>query len=153
LRRRLARDPPPEQITATFAARDDIDDLPSPAFDATRFAALLAYGGLCSAVYSSLLPSAPPVAGLGDGMAVWTVSYGGLLPALDLYPSPRRDRPSRTAVMLAAHAVFGVALAESFRLLAGPVKCGRRKTDEGRPFPFTQSSVLPLSCLRPAALR
>jgi putative membrane protein len=116
--------PPPKQISARLAERGDVDDdLSPPAFDAAWFAAHFGFGGLCGAVYSSLrsfLPAAPPAAGLGYGLAVWTVSYGLLLPALGLYPSPRHDRPSRLAVMIAAHAVFGIALAEADRLLAGP---------------------------------
>jgi hypothetical protein len=116
--------PPPEQITAAAAALADVDDdLPPPVFDATWVAAHLAYGGLCGAIYPSLralLPSSIPAAGLAYGLAVWGASYVGLMPALRLYPSPWRDRPSRTAVMVAAHAVFGIALAEAHRLLPEP---------------------------------
>lgn len=115
--------PPPEEITANAAARGKVgDELSPPAFDVAWFAAHLGYGGLCGAVYSSLrshLPASDLAAGLAYGLAVWAVSYGGLVPALGLYPSPRRDLPSRIAVMIAAHAVFGVSLAEAHRLLAG----------------------------------
>ncbi len=113
--------PPPEQITGAAAARVEVrDDLPPPAFDATWVAAHLAYGGLCGAIYPSargFFPSPTSVAGVSFGLAVWVVSYGGLMPVLRLYPSPRRDRSSRAAVMIAAHAVFGVALAETHRFL------------------------------------
>jgi uncharacterized membrane protein YagU involved in acid resistance len=48
---------------------------------------------------------------LAYGLAVWGVSYINLMPNLRLYPPVRDDRLSRTAVMIAAHVVYGVSLA------------------------------------------
>ncbi|HEX6350532.1 MAG TPA: DUF6789 family protein [Candidatus Dormibacteraeota bacterium] len=57
----------------------------------------------------------PPVPGLLQGLAfgtaVWTLSYGGWVPALGIMAPPQRDRPGRPAVMLAAHWVYGALLA------------------------------------------
>lgn len=73
------------------------------------------FGMTCGAGYilaRPLLPSSRYAAGLVFGGAVWAVSYLGYLPALDLYPAPDDDRPSRLTVMVIAHAVFGVVLAD-----------------------------------------
>ena len=58
-----------------------------------------------------MLPRSNLAAGLLFGAAVWGVSYFGLLPSLNLYPSAEDDSNQRQAVMIAAHAVFGTALA------------------------------------------
>lgn len=74
-----------------------------------------AYGMACGVGYALArprLPSSRHVAGLMFGGAVWAVGYLGYLPALGLYPWPDDDRWSRTSVMIIAHAVFGVVLAE-----------------------------------------
>jgi hypothetical protein len=43
------------------------------------------------------------------------------MPALRLYPWPDEDSRSRRTVMIAAHAAFGLALAEADRRLAAPM--------------------------------
>jgi hypothetical protein len=58
-----------------------------------------------------VLPRSDLVAGLLFGGAVWGVSYISLMPSLNLYPSAEDDSNQRQAVMIAAHAVFGTALA------------------------------------------
>lgn len=73
------------------------------------------FGMTCGAGYvlvRPLLPSSRYAAGLAFGGAVWAVSYLGYLPALNLYPAPEDDRRSRLGVMVIAHAVYGVVLAE-----------------------------------------
>lgn len=74
-----------------------------------------AYGMACGVGYALVRPRLPAsryAAGLMFGGAVWAVGYLGYLPALGLYPSPDEDRRSRTSVMVIAHAVFGVVLAD-----------------------------------------
>jgi uncharacterized membrane protein YagU involved in acid resistance len=58
-----------------------------------------------------LLPRSDLTAGLLFGAAVWSISYMGVMPTLNLYPAAKDDSHSRQAVMIAAHAVFGTALA------------------------------------------
>jgi hypothetical protein len=58
-----------------------------------------------------VLPRSDLVAGLLFGGVVWGVSYIGLMPSLNLYPSAEDDSNQRQGVMIAAHAVFGTALA------------------------------------------
>jgi len=108
------RTPPPEEISARVIAK-----LPAPVDAVTRFRPLwlVAHGGyglLCGVAYHFLrprLPNQPAQAGLLFGGMVWSVSYLGLLPALDLYPWPDEDATPRLAVMIAAHAVYGATLA------------------------------------------
>ena len=80
-------------------------------------AAHLGFGagaGIAYALGRSLFPRSRVLSGLAFGGAVWGISYVGLMPALGLYPAPDEDDPSRTAVMIAAHAVYGVTLAEVY---------------------------------------
>jgi uncharacterized membrane protein YagU involved in acid resistance len=58
-----------------------------------------------------------PFAGISFGLLVWAISYLGLLPALGLYPSPRKDTGRRTAIMVLAHIVWGAMLGTTVKLL------------------------------------
>jgi putative membrane protein len=111
----LLRTPPPVQITENVAERaGEEPDPESPAFTAAWLAAHFGYGAACGAIYAAARPHLPRsdlAAGLVFGGAVWAVSYLGLLPALELFPRATEDSPSRQAVMIAAHAVYGVSLA------------------------------------------
>jgi putative membrane protein len=110
------RTPPPEQITANVAERaGEEPSRQSPAFQAAWLAAHLGYGAACGALYAlirPLLPRSDVAAGLLFGGAVWGISYLGVLPALELFPPAQDDSPRRQAVMMAAHAVYGIALAD-----------------------------------------
>jgi hypothetical protein len=113
---RLLWTPPPKQIIGSAAKRANVNPDPSSeAFTASWISAHFGYGAGCGAAYAlakPILPSSPPVAGLLFGGAVWGVSYLGIIPALGLYPWPKDDSKSRVAVMIAAHAVFGVVTAQ-----------------------------------------
>jgi Protein of unknown function (DUF1440)/Family of unknown function (DUF6789) len=114
---RLLWTPPPKQITDSAAKRAGVNPDPSPeAFTVSWIAAHFGYGAACGAAYvlaKPILPSSRPIAGLLFGAAVWSVSYLGIMPALGLYPWPKDDSKSRIAVMIAAHAVFGVVTAKN----------------------------------------
>lgn len=111
--------PPPAQIAREVAER--AGERPaqlSPEFTATWLAAHFTYGAACGALYGvvrPLLPRADATSGVLFGGAVWAVSYFGLLPSLGLFPSAKDDAPSRQAVMIAAHLVYGVTLARAER--------------------------------------
>jgi uncharacterized membrane protein YagU involved in acid resistance len=114
--------PPPAQITANVAehAGDDSDQRSLP-FQAAWLAAHFGYGAACGAIYVGLRPMLPRsdvTAGLLFGGAVWGISYLGILPALQLYPSAEDDSWRRQAVMIAAHAVFGNSVAQFERIMA-----------------------------------
>jgi putative membrane protein len=102
---------PPEEITANAAGAAGADAVAAePA--ARRALSLVnhfAYGAAAGALYAPLLGlGAPPLAkGAGLGVAVWAGSYLGLLPALGLLGPATRHPARRTALMVAAHLVWG----------------------------------------------
>jgi len=111
----LFRTPPPEQISDKVAWYSNfLPERSEPGFTPVWLGAHLGYGAACGAIYTlarPVLPGPGPVAGVLFGGAVWGVGYLGFLPALDLYPAPEDDATPRTATMILAHAVFGIALA------------------------------------------
>jgi uncharacterized membrane protein YagU involved in acid resistance len=107
--------PPPVEITENAAEKAGEDpNRQSLEFQAAWLAAHIGYGAACGVLFSAIRPMLPRsdlVAGLLFGAAVWGVSYIGLMPSLNLYPSAQDDSNQRQVVMIAAHAVFGTALA------------------------------------------
>ena len=107
--------PPPVEITDNVAERAGIDpDQESASFQTGWLGAHLAYGAACGAIFAAarpVLPRSDVLAGLLFGGAVWCVSYLGILPALELFPSAKDDAPQRQQVMIAAHAVYGISTA------------------------------------------
>jgi uncharacterized membrane protein YagU involved in acid resistance len=114
----LLQTPAPAQITANVQRRSTNDEdapenIPEPVFQASWLLSHFGFGTGCGVLYPILRPLLPhPTAlrGLAYGLAIWGVSYINLMPKLWLYPAVREDRLSRTAVMIAAHAVYGIAL-------------------------------------------
>jgi hypothetical protein len=75
----------------------------------------LGYGAGVGALFAAAgralpMPVPGPVAGVVCGLAVWTVSYAGWIPALGIMPPPHRDRRDRQASMIVAHLVYGAVL-------------------------------------------
>lgn len=91
-----------------------------PSQGKTTTAALVAHfgfgaatGALFGLLYRRTQSLGPPVVrGIGYGLAVYTASYAGWIPAADIMPPPTADRPGRQPSMIVAHMVFGAALAE-----------------------------------------
>ena len=113
----LLRTPPPAEMADNLARRANVGEARrSPFFDAAWFAGHLGIGAACGAAFAlarPVLPASRTVSGLAYGGTVWGLGYLGLMPALGLYPWPDEDSRSRIAVMIAAHAVYGLALAEA----------------------------------------
>jgi len=108
--------PPPKQIAKRAGKKVgvDISNLPEPAFRTVWLGAHLGYGIACGIGYTlfrQFLPGRTVIRGLLFGEALWAIGYMGFLPGLGLYPSPDDDSSARTAVMIAAHAVYGVTAA------------------------------------------
>jgi uncharacterized membrane protein YagU involved in acid resistance len=107
--------PPPVEIMENAAEQAGEDpNRQSPEFQAAWLAAHAGYGAVCGVLFAAIRPvlsRSDLAAGLLFGAAVWGVSYFSLMPSLNLYPSAEDDSNQRQAVMIAAHAVFGTALA------------------------------------------
>ncbi len=114
---------PPVEISASVAK--NIPILPSPsstAFSVAWPVLHLAYGAAGGIVFNlirGVLPKSTGGSGLVLGGAVWAGSYLGYLPLLHLYPAAEDDAHERTAVMLVAHAVYGITLAFVEKALSG----------------------------------
>lgn len=102
----LFHTPPPQEVTARVDPKGGRPERWLPA----HFGAG-AVGGLLYPLVEPALPSRSALAGALYGGAIWAIAYLGGLSALGLYPPPDEDRPSRLAVMFAAHEVYGVSLA------------------------------------------
>lgn len=72
------------------------------------------YGAAMGALYGPLaraLKLPPWLGGPAYGLAVWAGNYLGVLPALNILKPATEHPPRRTAVMIAAHLVWGLSTA------------------------------------------
>ncbi|HVF27979.1 MAG TPA: DUF6789 family protein [Pyrinomonadaceae bacterium] len=104
---------PPRRVTMRLAEKAGVKEyLDEPERKALTVAGHFAYGAAVGALYAPLarkVPLAPPLAGAAYGLAVWTVSYLGWLPAANLI-TPATEHPARrNALMIVAHLVWGAA--------------------------------------------
>lgn len=115
----LLHTPPPVEISDNVARRTWLlPDRSHKSFPLVWIGAHLSYGMVCATVYSltrRFLPGSHSLAGLIFGLVVWAVSYLGYVPALRLYPWPADDSRPRQIVMVVAHALFGLTVAEASR--------------------------------------
>jgi hypothetical protein len=102
---------PPREITMEVAEEAGVkEELDEKERLGLTLAAHFAYGTAVGALYAPLarsLPAHPVLKGAGYGLIVWAGSYLGLLPALGIL-RPATEHPTRrTALMIAAHLVWG----------------------------------------------
>jgi uncharacterized membrane protein YagU involved in acid resistance len=109
-RTRQRKPMPPRQITENVLAGLSNGTLPA-ATTASHFG----YGGAAGAVLALMGRAPSATKGAAYGVAVWIVSYFGWIPALQILPFPTKHPPTRTAVMIAAHLVWGAVTALSLR--------------------------------------
>lgn len=102
---------PPRQITMEVAEETGLEThLDEGHRQSLTLSAHFAYGAAAGALYAPLSRKLPPlVGGVGFGLAVWAGSYLGWLPAVGLLLPATEHPPRRTALMIAAHVVWGAA--------------------------------------------
>ena len=114
---------PPRKIAMRVARRLGMQaHLDQRQRDAVTLVTHFGFGAAAGALYAPVAPrlnSLPPVlGGILFGLAVWLVSYMGWLPAVGLFGPATRDASRRTALMIAAHLVWGAAVGLVFDLLS-----------------------------------
>jgi len=116
------RTPPPVEISDNVARRTWLlPDRSHRFFPIIWITAHLGYGATCGTIYRlsrQWLPRSERTAGPLFGLGVWAVSYLGLVPALRLYPWPADDSRPRQVVMIVAHGLFGLTVADVDRRLS-----------------------------------
>ena len=106
---------PPAEITSKLAREAGVHkqiDEPERHLGATLLSHF-GYGAAAGTLYAPLskkLPGPPLLKGVAFGLAVWTGSYLGLLPALGILRSATEHPARRNALMIAAHVVWGSVL-------------------------------------------
>ncbi|MET0647325.1 MAG: DUF6789 family protein [Pyrinomonadaceae bacterium] len=107
---------PPRQVTEGLAEKAGVNEhLDEEEREAATWFSHFAYGATCGALYGAVsgkkIDEHALLAGVGFGLAVWAGSYLGWLPAAGVI-SPATEHPARrTALMIAAHAVWGATTA------------------------------------------
>jgi uncharacterized membrane protein YagU involved in acid resistance len=111
---------PPRRIIANLAGKLRARRAEREHHHALAHVAHYSYGAAGGALYalvSPKLPFLPLLNGVIFGLAVWTASYFGILPAIGALPPATRQPRPRNMLMLAAHFVWGMALAMIYGLI------------------------------------
>lgn len=120
---------PPRQVTKQLAKKvgqRELVDTPQEASLATAFGHF-GYGAMGGAVYgltAEPLPLPALLKGPLFGLLVWVLSYLGWLPAFDVLSPATKHPKQRNLLMIAAHLIYGGALA----LLAARLRIGRKSS-------------------------
>jgi uncharacterized membrane protein YagU involved in acid resistance len=83
----------------------------------TTLAAHFGYGAATGAFYALVGPRSGILPGAAYGILVWTVSYFGIMPSLRILRPAHEHPRRRNALMIAAHLVWGSAMARTLREL------------------------------------
>jgi len=102
---------PPEEITDDVASLAGVD-LDEGSRNVLSTISHVGYGTAAGAVYGMLIPVRAQGVGSGIafGVALYSGSYRGWLPALGLNPSGQGRPNARSGAMLLSHVVFGAVL-------------------------------------------
>lgn len=122
---------PPRLITERWLDRDHSET----GLQAWTLFNHFAFGALAGSLFSGfgLDKGKPAVTGPAFGTTVWAVSYLGWVPALGLMPPATRQPAERNAMMIAAHLVWGLALAGTVHLSKTSFRQGSaRSRDRGK---------------------
>jgi uncharacterized membrane protein YagU involved in acid resistance len=110
---------PPREVVEALAVKAGVSrQLSERQVEWLSLAAHFGYGGVTGALFGTVAPRGGRAVGAGMlfGLGVWTASYVGWLPAAGVRHSPRWDVPTRTALVISSHLVWG---AVAGLLLAG----------------------------------
>lgn len=123
---------PPRIITEEMTELVGIDEeLDEPEMKGLTMLSHFAYGATCGAIYGPLskrMPGGAVVGGIAFGLAVWTGSYLGWLPAAGIL-KPATEHPARrNALMIAAHVVWGATAGLLIEQLAADNDGANRKS-------------------------
>lgn len=106
---------PPREITMKLARGVGVSHkMNSEARAAATLLAHFGYGGAAGALYGAVADKIPVPTlckGIGFGLVLWSASYLGLLPGTGVLKTAADHPARRNALMIAAHAVWGAALA------------------------------------------
>ena len=114
---------PPAEIVGEMAEESGLRQALTPAQEhALAVACHYGYGAAGGALYGALTPAgaSSPLRGTAFGLAVWATSYLGWLPVLGILRPATEHPPRRTALMIAAHLVWGLALAALVKVSSHP---------------------------------
>lgn len=103
--------PPREIVDETFPGAPD-DALPS-----LTMLSHFGYGAVTGAIFALFAPHRGPAVGAAYGIGVWVASYLGWIPASGILKPATRHPRERNALMIAAHVVWGGAMALTIREL------------------------------------
>ena len=105
---------PPRLITEDITEQLGIEDeISEDQLIAATVASHFGYGALVGSIYALLeqrLPIYSGFKGVLAGLAIWTGSYLGWLPALDILPPATKHPWRRNLMMILAHVVWGATL-------------------------------------------
>jgi putative membrane protein len=112
---------PPRQITDRLLRAMGIERaMNRPQETTATLAAHAGYGTAMGSLYGALSEVRPlrsTAGGVTFGLLVWAGSYLGVLPAIGLLPPVTRHPRERTALMIAAHLVWGAAMGGLFQAI------------------------------------
>lgn len=114
---------PPREIVAVLAEESGLRRFLTPAQEhAVAVICHYGYGAAAGVLYRALSPpsASTPARGTAFGLALWTISYLGWLPALGILRPATQHPPRRTALMIASHVLWGLALAALVRASSKP---------------------------------
>ena len=110
---------PPREVVEAIAVKAGVSrQLSEVDVQNATLAAHFGYAAATGTLFGLMAPAGAARgvgAGMLFGMAVWTGSYLGWLPATGLRHSPKYDQPARTGLMIGGHLLWGAAMG----LLAG----------------------------------
>jgi uncharacterized membrane protein YagU involved in acid resistance len=113
---------PPRELTEHIVANVGAErELSEPTLQLATLISHFGFGAVAGCLYATAVGTQrlPPVlGGIGYGLAIWTTSYLGWIPALRLLRPATHHPAPRNALMITAHVVWGSVLGLLFDRLS-----------------------------------